>query len=122
MIVVDREVVGESLALGDSERLRAREVDHASHPRGFGSKQHVPGAEHVHGHDLLGAAGRVVSERPKMHDRAGSRRRALDGSQVEQIRTVGEIKPGDRVTAPVKMLGDGNTDLAPMPSDENSHG
>ena len=48
-------------------------------------------------------------------------RRALDGSEVEQIPTLGETKTDHPMTASLKMLGNRKTKLAAMPGEENAH-
>ena len=121
MGIVHRQVVGEALAFGDPEDLRAGKVDHARSADGFGRQQHMPGAEHVDGHDLLRAAGRVVRERRQVHDRSAAFRRALDLVEIQEIGAVGEIKAGDIVTEVLEMTSDGTADPTAMPGDQNSH-
>jgi hypothetical protein len=57
-----------------------------------------------------------------MDDRGGSSRRALDRSEFEQIRTLGEIKPDHHVAASLEVLSYGDAHVAAMPGDENAHG
>lgn len=121
MGIVHREVIGKALAFGDPEDLRAGKVDHACSAGGFSRQQHMPGAEHIDGHDLLRAACRIVRERRQVHDRSAAFRCTLDLVQIQKIGAVSEIKAGDIVTEVLEMTSDGTADPAAMPGDQNPH-
>jgi hypothetical protein len=121
MGVVDREVVGETLALGDPQRLRAGEMDDPPGPGGLGGQQGVPGAQHVDGHDLLRAARGVVGQGAEVDDRGTARRRPLHLAEVEKIITVGAIEADDLMAEAGQMLGHRGTYVAPVAGDENAH-
>jgi len=99
MGVIDGEVVGEPLALGDPEHLRAGEGDHPARAGGLPGQQHTPGAQHVHRHDLLRTRGAVVGQRRQVHDRRAAPGRAADGHQVKDVRAVGAVETGHLVAA-----------------------
>jgi hypothetical protein len=63
MGVIDGEVIGQPLALGDPEYLRAGKADHPARVGALRRQQHMPGAQDVDRRDLLRAPGAVVSKR-----------------------------------------------------------
>ena len=121
MPVVDREMIREPLTVGDAEDLSAREMDYTSHAGSLRRKEDVPGAEHVHGHDLFGAAGRVVSNRPEVNDGVAAGRRSLDGSQIEQVTTISDVEAHYCMALPLEALGHRDAHTATVPGDEDAH-
>jgi len=119
--VVDREVVGDPLALGDPQRLGAGEMDDPPRPGGLGGQQGVPGAQHVDGHDLLRGARGVVGQGAQVDDRGAARRRPLHLAEVEQVSTVGAVEADDLMAEAGQMLSHRGTHGAPVAGDQNAH-
>jgi hypothetical protein len=121
MGVIDREVIGQPLALGDPEYLRAGKADHPARAGGLGRQQDIPGAQHVHRHDLLRAAGAVVGQRGQVHDRRAAPGRAAEGSQVQHIGAVGQVETGHLVPAAGQEARDPAAHGTAIPGDQNTH-
>jgi hypothetical protein len=118
--VVDGQVVGQPLPLGQSEHLAAGEVDDTL--GGFGRQQHVPGAEDVDGHDLFRAAGGVVREGGQVNDRRAAAGRPAHGREVQQVIALDAVEADHVVAEPFQAGCDLGADEAAMPGDEDAHG
>lgn len=73
----------------------AEVCDHAGRT-GFSGQQHVPGSQHIHGHDVFRAARAVVRGRAEMDDGGTTVRRTPDRRGIQQIITVSAGQPFDR--------------------------
>jgi hypothetical protein len=63
-----------------------------------------------------------VSEPAEMDDRRAARRRALDGSEVEEVGSLEEIKAHDQVATALEIGRYVTTDPTAVTGDENAHG
>lgn len=118
--VTDREVIGKPLALGDPEHLAAGEVHHPGHAGGPGGQQHVPGPEDVDGHDVLGAARRVVGERPGVHDGGAAVRRGPDRGGIQEIIAVGAVVADNVMAQVLQVSRDRAAHVTAMPRNQNA--
>jgi hypothetical protein len=119
--VIDREVIRLPLAFGNAQDLGAGEMNYPLNASALGGQEHMPGAEHVDGHDLLGTARRVVGQRCKMHDRGTATGRMPDLAQVQQVHAVSAVKSHDLVAKMLQMTGYRAADVPAMPGDEDAH-
>jgi hypothetical protein len=122
VLVIDREVVREALALSGPEHLRAGEMDYPRYAGGgLRREQHVPGAEHIDRHDLFWAARIVVRDRAEVRDRIAALRRALDRREVKQIIAVGPVKATDLMSKALQMVNDRAADTPAVPGNKDPH-
>ena len=81
----------------------------------------MPGAQDIHGHDLLRAARGVVRQRAQVHDRRASSGRPPDGGQIQEVGTLQPVK-ASHLKAPGPQEGRyRRTHMPAMPSDQNTH-
>jgi hypothetical protein len=119
--IIDREVIGKPLTLGEPEHLAAGEVDHPADADSFGRQQHMPGPQHVNGHDVFRTARAVVGKSPKMHHSSAALRRTPDRSDIPQIIAVDEVIAGDIMAEAPQMSRYRGTHVTAMPRDQNPH-
>jgi hypothetical protein len=120
MRIIQRKVIGKPLALSDPEDLGTREVD-LCHGDRHGRQQRVPAAEHVHRHNVLRAARRVVRKRPEVHDRGATHRRTPDRSQIKEIFSISQIKDGHLMARALQMGRQPAHQPGAMSGNENAH-
>jgi len=121
MGVVDGQVVREALALRGAEHLGAGHVDNAAQPVLAGGQHHVPGTEHVAGHDLLRPSNRVVRKRRHVHHRVTTVQTAGNGGKVADVQPVDPVEAHHVDTAPQKILGNHPAHMAAITRHHHTH-
>jgi hypothetical protein len=121
MGVIDREVIGKPLALGEPEHLPAGEVRHPPRASALGGQQYVPGPQHAHGHDLLRAARAVMGKRPGMRHGVAAVGRAPDSHRIQQVMAIEAVVTGDIMTQALQMSRHRGAHVTSVPRDQNPH-
>ncbi len=121
MGVIDREVTGKPLTLGDPGHLRAGKADYPARPRGLRRQQHMPGTPHVHRHDLLRAPGAVMGQRRQVHDRRAAPGRAADRGQVQDILALSTAEAGHLIPAAPQETCHRDADMTVIPRNQDPH-